>query len=125
MFVHVYISDEPYEKNYTVKTIVPKKMFFVNLTFGFKVEHKVNLMFSRIVEDMVKNGEVDQISRYPSLRNHNMAADFKFIMVNSKVSADDEITYVNQLVLKIFGFLKSLSLPNHVYFVLEISNVEV
>jgi KUP system potassium uptake protein len=124
-FVHVDISDEPYEKNYTVKTIVPKKMFFVNLTFGFKVEHKVNLMFSRIVEDMVKNGEVDQISRYPSLRNHNMAADFKFIMVNSKVSADDEISYGNQLVLKIFGFLKSLSLPNHVDFGLEMSNVEV
>ena len=54
-----------------------------------------------------------------------MAADFKFIMVNSKVSADDEITYVNQLVLKIFGFLKSLSLPNHVDFGLEMSNVEV
>ncbi|MBK8672309.1 MAG: hypothetical protein IPN93_04750 [Bacteroidetes bacterium] len=45
-----------------------------------------------------------------------MPADFKFIMVNSKVSADDEITYVNQLVLKIFNFLKSLSLPNHVDF---------
>ena len=124
-FVHVDISDEPYEKNYTVKTIVPQKMFFVNLTFGFKVEHKVNLMFSRIVEDMVKNGEVDEISRYPSLRNHNMPADFKFIMVNSKVSADDEISYGNQLVLKIFGFLKSLSLPNHVDFGLEMSNVEV
>ena len=54
-----------------------------------------------------------------------MAADFKFIMVNSKVSADDEITYVNQLVLKISGFLKSLSLPDHVDFGLEMSNVEV
>ncbi len=37
----------------------------------------------KAVEEMVKNGEVDELSHYPSLRKYNMPADFKFIILNS------------------------------------------
>ena len=124
-FVHVEISDEPFVKQYKVETIVPGKVFFVRLKFGFKVEHKVNRMFSKIVEEMQASGEVDELSHYPSLRRHSLPADFKFILINSRVSIDDEISAFDQFTIRAYRLLKKLSLPTHEDFGLEISNVEI
>lgn len=124
-FVHVDICDEPFVRKYKVKTIVPGKVFFVRLRFGFKVEHKVNKMFAKIVSDMQENGEVDELSHYPSLRKHGMPADFKFILLNSRASVDDEISPFNQFIIRAYRVLKKLSLPTQDDFGLEIANVEV
>ena len=123
--VHVEIGDEPFIKNYKVATIIPGKVFFVHLKFGFKVEHKVNRMFAKIVQEMQANGEVDELSHYPSLRRYQMPADFKFILLNSRVSVDDEISPFNQFAIRAYGVLKKLSLPTQEDFGLEISNVEI
>jgi KUP system potassium uptake protein len=124
-FLHVDICDEPYLKKYKVHTLVPGKVFFVKLKFGFKVEHKVNLMFSKIVQEMRENGEVDELSHYPSLRKHGFLADFKFIILNSRISTDDEITPIDQFVVRFYRILKKLSLPTTEDFGLEITNIEV
>jgi KUP system potassium uptake protein len=124
-FVHVDIVDEPFVKQYKVHTIVPQKVFFVKLKFGFKVEHKVNLMFSQIVKEMQANGEVDELSHYPSLRRHRFGADFKFILLNSRASVDDEISPFDQFTIRFYRILKKLSLPTVEDFGLEISNVEI
>ncbi|MDB5228410.1 MAG: potassium transporter Kup, partial [Bacteroidota bacterium] len=85
-FVHVDISSEPYGASYSVETIIERKCFFIRLKFGFKVEHKVHVMFNKIVEDMEQRGEIDLLSHYPSLRRHGYPADFKFVVLNSTVS---------------------------------------
>jgi KUP system potassium uptake protein len=124
-FVHVDICDDPFLKKYSVETLVPEKVFFVKLKFGFKVEHKVNLMFNKIVKEMQASGEVDELSHYPSLRKHGWNADFKFILLNSRISADDEIGAFDQFMVRAYRLLKKLSLSNQEDFGLEVSNVEV
>ena len=124
-FLHVDICDDPFLQKYTVKTLVPGKVFFVKLRFGFKVEHKVNLMFNNIVKEMQANGEVDELSHYPSLRKHGWNADFKFILLNSRISADDEIGASDQFIVRAYRILKKLSLPTQEDFGLEVANVEV
>lgn len=123
-FMHVDIMDDPYCKKYSVDTIVPGKIFFIKLQFGFKVEHKVNLMFHQIVQEMVDNNEVDELSHYPSLRKYNLPADFKFIIVNSRISVDTEINVFNQWIIRVYRMLKRLGIPTHEDFGLEITNVE-
>lgn len=123
-FVHVDITNEPYGATYSVDTVIPRRCFFVRLSFGFKVEHKVNLMFNKIVEEMVKNGEVDELSHYPSLRKHGMPADFKFILLNSRVAIDDALTAYEQFIIKGYRFIKSISLSTAEDFGLELTNVE-
>ena len=124
-FVHVDICDDPYLKKYTVETLVPGKAFFVKLKFGFKVEHKVNLMFNKIVKEMQASGEVDELSHYPSLRKHGWNADFKFILLNSRISSDDEIGRFDQFIVRAYRVLKKLSLPTQEDFGLEVANVEI
>lgn len=123
-FVHVDISNEPFGASYAVEAVVPRRIFFVRLSFGFKVDHKVNLMFSKIVEEMVKNGEVDELSHYPSLRKYNMPADFKFIILNSRVAIDDALSPFEQFIVKGYRFIKSISLSTAEDFGLELTNVE-
>ena len=123
-FVHIDICDEPYIQQYKVNTIESGKVFFINLKFGFKVEHKVNRMFTKIVENMQENSEVDELSHYPSLRRFNMPADFKFILLNSRASIDDEISTFDQFVIRVYRILKKLSIPAQEDFGLEIANVE-
>lgn len=125
-FVHVDILDEPhaYETNYYVKTIVPEKVFFVRLEFGFKIKHKVNRLFNVIVDDMVKNGEVDGYSRYPSMREHKIPADFKFIFIKPMVSEDNDLKKRNKIFMNIYEFLMKLSYPPEKDFGLDVSNIE-
>ncbi len=123
-FVHVDILNEPFGATYSVESVVPRRIFFIRLSFGFKVDHKVNLMFNKIVEEMVKNGEVDELSHYPSLRKYNMPADFKFILLNSRVAIDDALSPFEQFVVKGYRFIKSVSLSTAEDFGLELTNVE-
>ena len=124
-FVHVHISGDPYGASYSVDTILPQKCYFISLKFGFKVEHKVNVMFTKIIEDMEQRGEIDLLSHYPSLRKHGYPADFKFILLNSRVSIDNQLKPWKQFLLKSYNVIKSLSQSAQEDFGLETSNCKV
>lgn len=123
-FVHVNITSDPYGASYEVDTIIPKKCFFVRLNFGFKVEHKVNLMFSKIVQALVANGEVDETSRYESLKQFKIPADFKFIVMQSRIASDEKLTPWELIVVKGYRMIKRLGITTAEDFGLEQSNLE-
>lgn len=124
-FVHVDITNDPYGASYSVDTIIPQKCFFINLKFGFKVEHKVHVMFTQIVEDMEKRGEIDLLSQYPSLRKHGYPADFKYVIMNPLVSIDNKLRPFDQFVIKAYNMIKTISLSAQEDFGLEKTNCRV
>lgn len=126
-FIHVDTLDYPHEheKNYYVKTIIPGKVFFVRLEFGFKVKHKVNRLFHTIVDHMAERGEVDELSRYPSMRQNNIRADFKFVFIKPKLSEDNDLKPRNLLVMNVYDMLSKISYPPHKEFGLDAVNTEV
>jgi KUP system potassium uptake protein len=124
-FVHVDITSEPYGASYSVDTIIPQKCFFIRLKFGFKVEHKVHVMFTKIVEDMEKRGEIDLLSHYPSLRKHGYPADFKYVLINSLVSIDNKLSPFEQFLIKSYNWIRSVSLSTQEDFGLEKTNCRV
>ena len=124
-FIHVDTLDYPHEheRSFYVKTIIPKKVFFVRLEFGFKVKHKVNRLFMKAVEQMVENGEVDEFSRYPSMKEHNIKADFKFIFIKPKLSEDNDLKPRNLFAMKVYEALAGISYPPYKEFGLDTVNV--
>jgi len=124
-FVHVDTVDSPYTSKYSVDTIIPKKCFFVRIKLGFKSDHRVNLLFSKILHDMAENAEIDMVSHYDSLRKHSMPADFKFIMLHSLASVDSEISSFDNVIIQGYRFIKSHSLSTEEMYGLELANVEV
>ena len=52
--VHVDVVDEPYKKEYEVDFLVPNKLIRIDFKLGFRVEQQINLLFRKVVEDLVK-----------------------------------------------------------------------
>jgi len=124
-FVHVDTVDSPYTSKYSVDTIVPKKCFFIRIKLGFKADHRVNLLFNKILHEMAENAEIDLVSHYDSLRKHSMPADFKFIILHSLASVDSEISAFDDLIIEGYRFIKRHSLSTEEMYGLELANVEV
>ncbi len=124
-FVHVDTMDDPYTCEYEVQTIIPNEVIRVEFRLGFRVQPKINLMFRKVVEDMVSNKEVNITSRYESLQRNNIAGDFEFIVMEKFLSQDNELPFWERVVMKLYFWLKEVSLSEEKGFGLDASNVTV
>jgi KUP system potassium uptake protein len=80
-FIHVDVVDEPYKTEYVVETIIPNEIIRIEFRLGFRVEQRINLMFRKVVDEMVANKEVNITSRYTSLQKNKVAGDWQFIVM--------------------------------------------
>jgi KUP system potassium uptake protein len=124
-FVHVDTQDDPYTADYTVETIIPNEVIRVELRLGFRMEPRINLMFRKVVQDMVANKEVNITSRYESLQKNNVVGDFQFIVMEKFLSQDNELPFFERIIMKIYFWVKAVSLSEERGFGLEQSNVTV
>lgn len=124
-FVHVDTLDDPYTCEYEVSTIIPNEVIRVEFRLGFRIEPKLNLMFRRVVEDMVANKEVNVVSRYESLQRNNIVGDFEFIVMEKFLSQDNELPFWEKVVMNVYFALKEVSLSEERGFGLDQSNVKV
>jgi len=124
-FLHVDTVDSPFTSKYIVDTIIPKKCFFIRMKLGFKTDHRVNLLFSKIIHEMADAGEIDLTSPYNSLHKYSMMADFKFIIIHSWASSDSEISNFDRLVIQGYRLLKDVSLSTEELYGIEAANLEV
>lgn len=124
-FVHINIVDEPFKMTYNTTIIEPEEVIRVNFFLGFRIAPKVNYLFRKVVEEMVINKEVNISSRYTSMDKHNINGDFKFVIMNSFLSFDNNLSFFNNLILKIYFLLKKLGLPDEKEFGLDYSNLTI
>jgi KUP system potassium uptake protein len=124
-FVHVDILDEPYTMDYVVHTVIPNEIIRVEFRLGFRVEHRVQLMFKKVVEEMVANKEVNVTSRYESLSKNNVRGDFRFIVMEKFLSRDNELPILDKLVMRGYFWLKKYSLSEEKSFGLDQSDVTI
>jgi KUP system potassium uptake protein len=121
----VHVLDEPYTTEYSVHTIIPNEIIRIEFRLGFRVEQKVQLMFRKVVEDLVANKEVNIVSRYESLSSHNVRGDFRFIVLEKFLSRDNELSLFEKMVMRGYFILKNISLSEEKGFGLDPSDVTI
>ena len=52
-FVHVDTLDDPYTANIMLTHIIPNDIIRVEFRLGFRVQPRINLLFRKVVEDLV------------------------------------------------------------------------
>lgn len=124
-FVHVDVLDDPYTCEYVVDHIVPNDIIRVEFRMGFRVEPRINMMFRKVVADLVANNEVNITSRYESLERNNIVGDFQFIVMEKYLSQDNELPFFERVIMKLHFWLKEISLSEERGFGLDVSNVHV
>lgn len=124
-FVHVDTVDDPYTCEYQVEHIIPNDIIRVDFRLGFRMEPRINLMFRKVVEDLVANKEVNIISRYESLASSNTVGDFQFMVMEKYLSQDNELPFLEKVIMKFHFWLKEHSLSEEKGFGLDLANVTV
>ena len=124
-FVHVDTTDDPYTMEYKVNTIAPDDAYKVTFKLGFRVEQRINLFFRKVIEDMVKNKEVDITSRYESLSRQNVIGDFRFVVLEKFLSFENELPARERLIMNIYFTIKSFTTPEDRWFGLDSSSVKI
>ncbi len=124
-FIHVDTLDDPYTCEYKVDHIIPNDIIRVEFRLGFRVEPKINLMFRKVVEELVQKKEVNITSRYESLERNNIVGDFQFVVMEKFLSSDNELPFMEKIVMKFHLWLKELSLSEERGFGLDPSFVNV
>ena len=123
--IHVDTMDEPYTSEYKVEHIIPNDIIRVEFKLGFRVQPRINLLFRKVVEDLVKNREVNITSRYESLERSNVAGDFSFIVMEKYLSQDNDLPILERIVMRVHFWLKQITLSEEKNFGLDLSNVTV
>lgn len=124
-FVHVDTLDEPYTMEYKVEHIIPNDIIRVDFRLGFRVEPRINLLFRKVVEDLVNNKEVNIVSRYESLERGKVTGDFSFVVMEKYLSQDNDLPIRERLIMKFHFWLKEASLSEERGFGLDASTVVI
>ncbi|MFP5039444.1 KUP/HAK/KT family potassium transporter [Parasediminibacterium sp. JCM 36343] len=124
-FVHVDVLDDPYTCEYTVDHVVPDEVIRIEFRLGFRVQQRITLMLKQVVQDLVMNKEVNITSRYVSLERNNVVGDFRIIVMEKFLSQDNELPFIERIIMKLYFFLKDISLSEERGFGLDPSNVTV
>ncbi len=124
-FLHVDVVDEPYRMEYKVTHIANEDIIRVDFRLGFRVAPRINLMFRKVVTDMVKNKEVDITSRYESLNKNNVIGDFKFVVLEKFLSYENDLPLFEKIILNVYFLLKRVSLSEARAFGLDSSSVKI
>lgn len=124
-FVHVDVMDEPYRMDYKVSHIADEDIVRIDFKIGFRIPPRINLMFRKVVSDLVQNKEVDITSRYESLNKNNVIGDFKFVVLEKFISYENDLPLFEKAVLNVYDALKWMSMSEAKAFGLDSSSVKI
>ncbi|TDE15634.1 KUP/HAK/KT family potassium transporter [Dyadobacter psychrotolerans] len=124
-FVHVETTDEPYTMDYHVNVVAEDDVIKINFILGFRVEQRINMFLRNVVEDMVRNKEVDITSRYESLNRQNITGDFRFVVLERYLSVENDLPWHEEFIMKFYFAVKSITNTESQWFGLDNSSVKV
>ncbi|MBO7145441.1 MAG: KUP/HAK/KT family potassium transporter [Salinivirgaceae bacterium] len=120
--LHVDILDTPYTLEYKVEHLVPNKVIRIDFFLGFKMQPRIYDYFKQVVNHLGEEG-LDLRSSYPSLRKHNIPADFRIIHIERRVPKQADLSFGERLVLTLYYPLKRMGLTDVSAWGLDAGNV--
>jgi KUP system potassium uptake protein len=124
-FLHLHRTNEPYTLSYDVNELVDDKIIKINIHVGFRVQPRTELYFKKIVQDLIKNKELNLHNRPDGSTKYNNEPDFKFMVIEKFLSAENEFTLREGILLNSYFWLKQHSLSDQSAFGLDKSDVVV
>lgn len=124
-FFHINRTNHPYTLNYEVSELVDDKVIKIVLNIGFRIQPKTELYFEKVIDDLIANKELNLHLRNNGSTKYNPTIDFKFIVLQTYLSVDNEFTIKESVVLKSYFFLKQFAQKDEQAFGLDRNDVLV
>lgn len=123
--VHVDTLDDPYTCDYSVEHIIPNDIIRVDFKLGFRRQPRINLLFQQVVEDLAANREINISAKYETFEKNKATGDFQFIVMEKYLNQDNELPFIERVIMKFYFWLKEISLSEEKGFGLDQGNVTV
>ncbi|BCN31737.1 KUP/HAK/KT family potassium transporter [Anaeromicropila herbilytica] len=124
-FVHMSVTDEPHQAEYSVDTFGTSYIVKVNLKLGFRVEQKLNVFLRQIASELVKNGEIElQSSTYTTMPGRKLG-NFRFVLIQEVLSNESEISSWDSYILRAKFFIQKFTVSPTSWFGLDTSDVYI
>lgn len=124
-FLHVDRTEEPYTLSYSVNELVDDKVIKINMKIGFRIQPKTEYYFKKIVQELVKNKELNLHIRPDGSTKYNAEPDFKFVVIEKYLSVENEFTLREGMLLNSYFWLKKMGQRDEQAFGLDKSDVEL
>ena len=114
-FINFHRADDPYIMEYEVEEIVEHKVIRIDFHLGFRIQPRIGIMLKRVVEEMVKNKEIDIHTPFATIHKEGLK-DFKFIILERFLSYDNEFSAREGFVLNAyFAILRTARSDSEAY----------
>lgn len=124
-FVHVHRTEEPFTLRYEVSELVDDTVIKVTIHAGFRVQLRTALWFTRIMDELVANKELNLHTRPDGSTRYNTEPDVKFVVIEKFLSIENEFTLREGVLLNSYFFLKHLGTTDAKAFGLDRDDVVV
>ncbi|WP_429653517.1 KUP/HAK/KT family potassium transporter [Spirosoma lacussanchae] len=122
--IHVDLMDEPYTTEYSLDILEPEEVVRITFRLGFRVQPRINLLFRKVVEELVRCREITLRPNYQPLHvNANAIGDFRFIVINRFLSYDNDLDSLDTFIMNSYFALKSISVADERAYGLDTQNV--
>ena len=109
--IRVDFTDNPYTLEYERDILIPGVLTSFRFSIGFRIQPRLSVYFRQAVEDMERDGLIDLTSSYPSLREHGIAGDFRFILIHRIFSPSSDCSPRDRMLMNIHARLRLME-PN-------------
>ncbi len=124
-FLHVDILDDPYVLEYEVTELWPGKIMRIDFYLGFKVQPRINAYFRQVLTYLSDEGKINLISRHPSLQQHHILSDFRFVQIDRRVVRQVDLSFFDRTALNLYYQLKQMGISDINAYGLDASLVTV
>ena len=124
-FLHVDMMDDPYTLEYKVNELCPGRIFRIDFYLGFRMQPKINAYFNQVFEHLKKEGRIDPISQYPSLRKYNINGDFRFVQLDRRVNRHIDLPFFEKVPLALYYYMRRIGISDMNAYELDSSLVTI
>jgi KUP system potassium uptake protein len=123
--LNIINQEEPYTFQYSVDEVLPGTVFKVDFLLGFKVNRNINDYFQQVLQDLMENEIIPSHSPYPSLRDHHVPPDLKYVIIDNVYINEYLLTLREKIILKIYNFVKLIGTTDFKFYGVSSHNVVV
>jgi KUP system potassium uptake protein len=123
--IHIERADDPYTMEYAIEEIEHDRIIRVEFKLGFRIQPRVNLLFRRVLQDMLDHHELDAGCGQSGFNKHNITADIRYVMIQRFLSVENEFSLKEGFILKSYFWLSRLGLSDKKAFGLDLSDTKI
>ncbi|HSY76997.1 MAG TPA: KUP/HAK/KT family potassium transporter, partial [Bacteroidia bacterium] len=123
--IHIERADDPYTMEYAIEEIAHDKIIRVEFKLGFRIQPRVNLLFRKVMQDMLEHHELDANCVQSGFNKHNITADIRYVLIQRFLSVENEFSMKEGFILKSYFWLSGLGLSDKKAFGLDQSDTKI